>query len=66
MCRDMRICADNARFSITSITAAKLGLGYGYEHIRKLTGLVVPSRAKKNFFAAQHFNAEEAQQIGLS
>ena len=62
VCCDMRICADNARFAIP---AAKLGLGYGYEHIRKLSDLVGPSRAKEIFFTARQFNAEEALQMGL-
>ena len=62
VCCDMLICADNARFAIP---AAKLGLGYGYEHIRKLSDLVGPSRAKEIFFTARQFNAEEALQMGL-
>ena len=62
VCCDIRICADNARFAIP---AAKLGLGYGYEHIRNLSDLVGPSRAKEIFFTARHFNAEEALQMGL-
>ena len=62
VCCDMRICADNARFAIP---AAKLGLGYGYEHIRNLSDLVGPSRAKEIFFTARQFNAEEALQMGL-
>lgn len=59
---DMRICSDNSRFAIP---AAKLGLGYGYEHIRKLSDLVGPSRAKEIFFTARQFNAEEALRMGL-
>lgn len=59
---DMRICTDNSRFAVP---AAKLGLGYGYEHIRKLTDLVGPSFAKEIFFTARQFNAEEARSMGL-
>lgn len=59
---DMRICTDNSRFAVP---AAKLGLGYGYEHIRKLTDLVGPSFAKEIFFTARQFNAEEAKSMGL-
>jgi len=59
---DMRICSDNARFAIP---AAELGLGYGYEHIRKLSDLVGPSFAKEIFFTARQFNAEEAREMGL-
>jgi enoyl-CoA hydratase len=59
---DLRICADNARFAIP---AAKLGLGYGFAHIRKLTNIVGPSFAKEIFFTARQFNAEEARSMGL-
>jgi enoyl-CoA hydratase/carnithine racemase len=62
VCCDLRICSDNARFAIP---AAKLGLGYGYDHIRKLTDLVGPSFAKEIFFTARQFNAEEALAMGL-
>ncbi len=59
---DLRICADNARFAVP---AAKLGLGYGYAHIRKLSNIVGPSFTKEIFFTARQFNATEAQQMGL-
>ncbi len=62
VCCDMRICSDTSRFAIP---AAKLGLGYGYEHIRKLSDLVGPSCAKEIFFTARQFNAEEAYGMGL-
>ena len=62
VCCDMRICSDNSRFAIP---AAKLGLGYGYDHIRKLSDLVGPSCAKEIFFTARQFNAAEAQGMGL-
>jgi enoyl-CoA hydratase/carnithine racemase len=59
---DMRVCTDNARFAIP---AAKLGLGYAYSHIRKLTNLVGPSFAKEIFFTARQFNAHEAREMNL-
>lgn len=59
---DLRICSDNSRFAIP---AAKLGLGYGFEHIRKLSDIVGPSSAKEIFFTARQFNAEEAKAMGL-
>jgi len=59
---DLRICADNARFAVP---AAKLGLGYGYAHIRKLSNIVGPSFTKEIFFTARQFNATEARQMGL-
>ncbi|MBL4719866.1 MAG: enoyl-CoA hydratase/isomerase family protein [Alphaproteobacteria bacterium] len=62
VCCDMRICSDKSKFAIP---AAKLGLGYTYEHIRKLSDLVGPSFAKEIFFTARQFDAEEARVMGL-
>ncbi|MFT6581419.1 MAG: enoyl-CoA hydratase/carnithine racemase, partial [Alphaproteobacteria bacterium] len=62
VCCDMRICSEKSRFAIP---AAKLGLGYTYEHIRKLSDLVGPSFAKEIFFTARQFDAEEARIMGL-
>jgi enoyl-CoA hydratase/carnithine racemase len=62
MCCDLRICSDNSRFGIP---AAKLGLGYGYPGIKRLTDVVGPSFAKEIFYTARHFDAEEARQMGL-
>ena len=45
--------------------AAKLGLGYGYERMKKLVDLVGPSFAKEIFFTARQFTAPEALQMGL-
>jgi enoyl-CoA hydratase len=62
VCCDMRICSDNSRFGIP---AAKLGLGYGYTGIKRLSDLVGPSFAKEIFFTARQFDAEEARSMGL-
>ncbi len=62
VCCDMRLCSDTSRFAIP---AAKLGLGYTYEHIKKLSNLVGPSFAKEIFFTARQFDAEEARTMGL-
>jgi enoyl-CoA hydratase/carnithine racemase len=63
VCCDMRICAEDAQFGIP---AAKLGLGYGYDNIRKLTDVVGPSAAKEIFFTARRFSAGEAKDMGLA
>lgn len=63
VCCDMRICSDDAQFGIP---AAKLGLGYGYDNIRKLTDVVGPSAAKEIFFTARRFSADEAKDMGLA
>jgi len=59
---DIRLSADNARFGVP---AAKLGLGYEYEGVRKLVDLVGPAFAKEIFFTARQFNAQEAREMGL-
>ncbi len=46
--------------------AAKLGLGYSYEHIRKLVDLVGPSAAKEIFYTARRFSAAEAKEMRLA
>jgi enoyl-CoA hydratase/carnithine racemase len=62
MCCDLRICSDNSRFGIP---AAKLGLGYGFPGIKRLTDVVGPSFAKEIFYTARHFDAEEARTMRL-
>lgn len=59
---DIRIASDDAQFAIP---AAKLGLGYGYDGVRTLLGLVGPSYVKEIFFTAKRFTAAEALQMGL-
>src|SRR5882724_9049753 len=59
---DMRIAAEGSRFGIP---AAKLGLGYGYDGIRRLIDLVGPACAREIFYTARQFTAEEALRIGL-
>src|SRR5437016_3410830 len=59
---DLRIAAEGSRFGIP---AAKLGLGYAYDGIKKLIDLVGPAFAREIFFTARQFSAEEALQMGL-
>lgn len=63
VCCDLRICAEDAQFGIP---AARLGLGYGYDNVRKLTDVVGPSAAKEIFFTARRFSAAEAKDMGLA
>jgi enoyl-CoA hydratase/carnithine racemase len=62
ICCDLRIASENARIAIP---AARLGLGYGYNRIRRLLELVSPAFAKEIFFTARQFSAEEARIMGL-
>lgn len=59
---DIRICADDAWLGIT---AAKLGLGYGYDGVRKLVSLAGPEVASQILYSARLFPAEAAQRMGL-
>ena len=59
---DIRIASVD---SVFAIPAARLGLGYGFEGLRKLTNLVGPAMAKEILFTARRFTAEEALRIGL-
>ncbi len=62
VCCDMRICGETASFGVP---AAKLGLGYPIEGIRRLVDVVGPSFAKEIFFTAKRWGAEDARIMGL-
>lgn len=62
LCCDLRICGTNSQFAVP---AAKLGLGYGYDGVVRLTRVVGPSFTKEIFFTARRFTAEEARIMGL-
>jgi hypothetical protein len=49
LCCDLRLAAENARFAVP---AAKLGLGYAYDGIKRLVDVVGPSFAKEIFYTA--------------
>lgn len=59
---DLRICAEDARLGIT---AGKLGLGYGYDGVRKLIEVVGPSVTADVLFTADLMPADEALTKGL-
>jgi enoyl-CoA hydratase len=59
---DLRIAARRSRYGIP---AARLGLGYDYAGIQRLSSLIGPSKTKQLIFTASHFSAEEAHRIGL-
>jgi enoyl-CoA hydratase/carnithine racemase len=62
VCCDLRITADDGHFGIP---AARLGLGYAYEGVKRLVDLVGPSFAKEIFYTARQFDASEALTMGL-
>ena len=59
---DMRVAAEGSKFGVP---AAKLGLGYAYDGIKKLVDLVGPAYAREIFYTARQFTAEEALRMGL-
>ena len=59
---DIRIAAEGSKFGVP---AAKLGLGYAYDGIKRLVDLVGPANAREIFYTARQFTAEEALQMGL-
>lgn len=59
---DLRMAADDARFAVP---AAKLGLGYEFEGVRRLVQVVGPAFAQEIFFTARQFSAAEALAMGL-
>jgi enoyl-CoA hydratase/carnithine racemase len=59
---DMRIAAEGSTFAVP---AAKLGLGYEIEGVRKLVDVVGPSFAREIFYTARQFSVQEALVMGL-
>ena len=51
--------------SLFGIPAAKLGLGYGYEGLAKLSRVVGPTSARDILLSARFLDAEESLRIGL-
>src|SRR5439155_16134805 len=49
---DLRIAAEGSRFGIP---AAKLGLGYAYDGIKRLIDMVGPAYAREIFYTARQF-----------
>jgi len=59
---DIRVASDDSRFGVP---AAKLGLGYRFEGIRRLASIVGPSFAAEIFYTGRQFSAQEALEMGL-
>lgn len=59
---DLRMASDSSRFGVP---AAKLGLGYEYDGVKRLIDVVGPSFAKEIFYTARQFSAPEALTMGL-
>jgi enoyl-CoA hydratase len=61
-CCDLRFCNDGARFGVP---AAKLGLGYGFLRIERLSRIVGLPRAMEFLFTAKQYSSKEAYEMGL-
>lgn len=59
---DMRIAAEGSSFAVP---AAKLGLGYEFDGVKKLVDVVGPAFAREIFYTARQFTAQEALAMGL-
>jgi enoyl-CoA hydratase/carnithine racemase len=59
---DLRVATETSRFGVP---AAKLGLGYGLENLRRLVNLIGPQFTAEMLFTARQFEAAEAARIGL-
>lgn len=59
---DIRIASEDSTFAIP---AARLGLGYAFEGVEKLTQIVGPAFASEILFTARRLTAEEALRMGL-
>ncbi len=59
---DIRIAAEGSMFGIP---AAKLGIAYGFDMVRRLTALVGPAHASALLFTGERIDALEAARIGL-
>jgi len=59
---DIRIASEDSRFAVP---AAKLGIGYAFEGVRRLYDIVGPQFVAEIFYTARQFDAEEARIMGL-
>ena len=62
ICCDLRFCTPESFFGLP---AAKLGVGYGFEGIRRLTEIAGQAYAREICFTGNTFSAEEALQMNL-
>ena len=59
---DIRIASDDSQFGIP---AARLGLGYGFNGVAALTGVVGAAATAEILFSARRFTSAEALRMGL-
>lgn len=59
---DLRYCTDTANFRMP---AARIGVGYDFNGVKRLVQLVGAANAAELFFLADSFDGQEAKRIGL-
>ena len=59
---DLRVASEDSQFGIP---AARLGIGYGYDGVRQLVGLVGPANAREILYTGGRFSAADALHMGL-
>jgi enoyl-CoA hydratase/carnithine racemase len=59
---DLRIAAEG---SLLGIPAARLGIGYPFDGVQRLVGLVGPAVAADVLYTGRRLSAEEALRVGL-
>lgn len=62
VCCDIRFCSQKSRFSLP---AAKLGLGYPFDNLKRLVDLVGPAVTSDITFSARQLDSSEALRVGL-
>jgi enoyl-CoA hydratase/carnithine racemase len=62
MCCDMRIATEKSTFAVP---AAKLGLGYGFLRIERMSRIMGLPRAMEFLFTARQYSSKEAYDMGL-
>jgi enoyl-CoA hydratase/carnithine racemase len=62
VCCDLRFCSAKSKFGLP---AARLGLGYPFEGLKRLYDTIGPGATKDIVFSARRLGAEEACSIGL-
>ena len=62
ICCDVRVATEGSKFGIP---AGRLGLGYGFPGVHRLTEVVGISRAMEMFYTARQYTAREALDMGL-
>ena len=61
-CCDLRYCNEGARFGVP---AARLGLGYGFERIRRLSESIGLPKTLEVIYTGRQFSAQEALDMGF-